>query len=224
MKKIIGYYILFSLFTSTFINASPKETIYNVWPEIDINYKLSKKFNTSFSHQIRYDISNTSIKWFVYNIDCVYKINNHFKISSKYRYKDRIDAKQHGLYGNFFYQLDSKPINFDFRFRYNKKLRFSETENELIRKRDNDHIRSRILFEYKINKKIKPFTGTELFYLINDEKYGSGFDIYRLYLGIEFEIFKKQEIAINWIYEEVFNLGRKNIENIFNIEYSISIN
>ena len=127
------------------------------------------------------------------------------------------------MYSNIFYQSDSKPVNFDFRLRYNKKLRFSETENEFIRKRDDDHIRGRVLLEYKINKKVKPFTGTELFYLINDEKYGSGFDIYRLYLGIEFEVFKKQEIGINWIYEEVFNLGRKNIENIFKIEYSISI-
>ena len=71
---IIGFYIFFFIFLITSINANPKEITYNVWPEIDINYKLSKKFNAGFSHQVRYNITNDIIKWFVYDIDCVYNL------------------------------------------------------------------------------------------------------------------------------------------------------
>ncbi|MEE9574312.1 MAG: DUF2490 domain-containing protein, partial [Candidatus Neomarinimicrobiota bacterium] len=91
-------------------------------------------------------------------------------------------------------------------------------------KRDEEHLRNRMLVEYKITKKFTPYFGAELFYLINNKKYRNGFDIFRYYTGVEYKITSKHYLEFTWIYEEVFNFGQREKENLYKLTVTIKLN
>lgn len=207
-----------------FIYSNPIESDRLLWTDIRLNYKFNKNYKIGIGQQLRYDLNDESRGWQVHDLEISWKLNKKIKLSSRYRFKNRIDAKQHNFYLNFYYHTKKKPITTYYRLRYNKKLRFGKSDDIIYKKRDEDHIRGRLLIKYNLTKKIIPATGVELFYLINNKKYVNGFDIFRYYLGIEFDINKKNTIEIQWVYEEVFNLGKRNKENIIKLQYSVDIN
>lgn len=195
-----------------------------LWTDIQLNYKLSKNYETSYGQQLRYDLNDEALGWQVHNLEISRKINKIIRLSSLYRFKNRLDAKQHSFYLNFYYRNKKKPISLYYRLRYNKKLRFGKSDDTIYKKRDEDHIRGRLLAKYSLAKNIMLATGTEIFYLVNNKKYANGFDIFRYYVGFEFDINKKNTFEIQWVYEEVFNLGKRNKENIIKLQYSVDIN
>jgi len=195
-----------------------------IWTDIHLNYKLSKNYKTSFGQQLRYDMINDFLRWGVYDLEISRKLNKQFRLSSNYRYKIRSDAKQHSFYLNFYYLTKKRTIRTYYRLRYNKKLRFGKNNNTFSRKRDEDHIRGRLLAKYNLTNNITPISGAELFYLVNNQRYTNGFDIFRFYIGIEYDINKKQKVDILWVYEESFDLGKRNKENIIKLQYSVDIN
>ena len=215
--------IVFAILFTALLFSNPSDYERSAWTEIQLNYPISKKIESSLAQQIRYDINMSTIKWHVTDIDLSARFNKNVKISTKYRFKDRFDAKQHGLYGNFYYQTKKQPINIIYRLRYNKKLRYGKTDTAIIKKRDEEHIRNRIIIEYDTKKFFVPYTGVEIFYLVNNDKYKNGFDIFRYYLGFEMNVFKKQKIDISWVFEEVFNFGTLSKENILKVQYSFDI-
>lgn len=195
-----------------------------IWTDIQLNYKLSKNYETSIGQQLRYDKINDFLKWGVYDLEISRKLNKQFRLSSKYRLKIRSDAKQHSFYFNFYYRTNKRTIRTYYRLRYHKKFRFGKSENSIYRKRDEDHISGRLLAKYNLTNNITPITGAELFYLVNNKRYVNGFDIFRFYIGIEYDINKKQTVEIYWVYEESFDLGKRNKENIIKLQYSVDIN
>lgn len=195
-----------------------------LWADIQVNYSISKNYEVSLAQQLRYDINDNFTRWHVTDIDLALKINKRNRVSTKYRFKTREDATQHSLYLNYYYRTQKKPFRLYYRLRANKKLRFDKDNNTLTRRSDEDHLRNRILFKYISKSKFQPYLGTELFYLIGNSEQNSGFDIFRYYLGLEFEISKKHEIELVWVYEEVFNLGNLASENVLKIKYSFDLN
>lgn len=224
MIKKISSLLILPLFLSSPISAQANQTETSLWTDIEIKYQINKKFETSITPQIRYNFTDNSIKWYVADIDLSAKINKKIKTSASYRYKTRDDATQHNLLLNFYFNSRKKPIRPKYRLRYNKKFRYGENEGVLERKRDKDHIRNRVLFEYTKYKKYKPYIGAELFYLIDEINKNFGFDIFRYYLGVEIGLKKKKELEISWVYEEVFNLGNLSREHIFKVGYSFDLN
>lgn len=215
--------VVFVLLLVSSVFSNPSNNKHSIWTEVQINFPLSKKIETNLGKQIRYSFNTNLVKWHVTDLEMAVKINKNFKISTKYRFKNRRDAKQHVLYTNFYYKTKKQKLKFQYRLRYNKKLRYKTMNENILWKRDEDHIRNRIIIEYNINKFLVPYTGLEVFYLVNNDKYSNGFDIFRYYLGVEIDISKKQKVKISWVYEEVFNLGTLTKENIIKVQYSFDI-
>ena len=88
---------------------------------------------------------------------------------------------------------------------------------------DDDHIRNRIIFEYDTKSWLKPFTGAELFYLVNNETYSDRFDVIRLYLGVDIDTFKDQKLTIYYMSEHEFNIFNPNTSNVLGIFYTIDL-
>lgn len=223
MLKTILSLLILVVFLTNQIPAQTNASVTSLWTGFQINYSINKKLETSIAPQIRYSITDNSTKWYVADADFSVKLSKKTQISTKYRFKTREGALQHNLLLNFYYKTRKKPTRLNYRLRYNKKFRFEENVDVLERKRDKDHIRNRLLFEYAKNKKYKPYIGAELFYLIDKTDQIYGFDIFRYYLGVELGLIKKHELDISWVYEEVFNLGNLGSEHIFKVEYSFDL-
>ncbi len=56
-----------------------------IWTDIQLNYQLSKNYETSIGQQLRYDKINDFLKWGVYDLEISRKLNKQFRLSSKYR-------------------------------------------------------------------------------------------------------------------------------------------
>ncbi len=205
------------------IAAEPIENTFVLRTSLDLRYKLTKNFRLDLSPQYHFDFTNNETKWVVFDVDFNYRFNKHFKLSASYRNKSRQIVKQHTIYGSFYYQTNKEPLNLKFRIRYNKKNRFDNVEDNLSRKRDEEHLRVRLIIEMSSFHRIKPYVGTEIFYLVNNNKYPDGFDILRYYIGAKVAVSKKHSVNISWIYEELIDLGKLEKEKIINLKYIFDI-
>lgn len=200
------------------------ETQTSAWANIQANYSFAKRYEVNLAQQIRYSETDSQIRWYVTDINLAAALNNQNRVSTKYRFKTRKDAAQHSLYLDYRYRTQKKPLRLYYRFRVNKKLRFDKEDNSLTRRSDEDHVRNRVLIKYITKSDFRPYLGAELFYLIGNADQKSGFDIFRYYFGLEYELSKKHELELSWVYEEIFNLGNLGSENTLKIKYSFDLN
>ena len=224
-NKLHAIFFILLIFICCRVFGNEPQNEVGLWPGVELSYKINKKITIGVDEQIRYDVNSHKIKWFVTNFDVSTKLNKRARLSTKYRFKKRANASHHSIYLDVNYRTKKRLFRPIYRLRYNKKIRFEKDgSDETFRKRDEDHIRNRLLIEHTGIKNIQPYFGTELFYLVNNEKYGSGFDIFRYIAGVELKIFKKQQIDIRWTFENLFNLGPITKEHIFRIDYEVDLN
>ncbi|ROL62553.1 DUF2490 domain-containing protein [Bacteroidetes/Chlorobi group bacterium ChocPot_Mid] len=196
-----------------------------IWSGLEIEIPITKKLEMSLEHDIRWINWTQTIDWQITDLGLAYSFNKQFKLSASYNYRSRKDNWQHVFNGNFNYDNNFGKFKYSYRLRYQEKYRWKITKKKRLteRKSDEDHIRNRFMLEYDTDMWLTPFTGAELYYLVNNDEYSDRFDVLRLYLGVDIDTFKDQKLTIYYMAEHEFNVLNPNTSNVIGIFYSFSL-
>jgi len=183
-----------------------------VWTEFKIISSISKRFDFKLRQQIRFNNRVTKYKSALTDIGFRYKISKYFRFSALYRLKRFPDKTQHGFYLNFHSKIGYKKFALTHRLRYQKKYG--------VYNMDKDFFRNKLTLEYKMSRKFKPFTTSEIYYRAFYDK-GDRFDKVRFYLGGKYEIDKKRTIKLYYLLQREFNSKNPVQANILGVSYSV---
>ena len=83
-------------------------------------------------------------------------------------------------------------------------------------------IRNKCTVDYKMNKSIKPYISTEIFFPFNEDSVQ--LDEYRMSFGLTVDINKKNSMKIFYIFKkEDLTESDTNVTNIFGLSYSLKL-
>ncbi len=193
------------------------------WGSFTLDLPVYKDFEIGVSREIRLYNNWNDIKWHITDINLKYDFTKYFNLSFKYRYKYFNKEWQKVYYLSTYFKFKVRKIKIDYRLRLQKKNRFEQKTDYIRYKMDQDYIRNRILLEYDTDYWIKPYSGIELFYLLDNEKYSDRFSILRYYLGVAIDIAKKHNIELFYIYEREFNIKNPLTSNVIGINYKYKL-
>ncbi len=182
-----------------------------LWTEYEITSSISKRFDFKIGQQVRFDEGITKFKSSLTDIGFRYKLSKYFRFTSLYRLKRFPDKTQHGFHLNFYSKISYKKFEFAHRLRYQKKYGS---------KRDQDYVRNRLTFKYRISKRFRPFTASEIYYRTFYDR-GDRFSKSRFYLGGEYKFDKRRAIRIYYLLQREMNMKNPVQANILGISYAV---
>ncbi len=206
-------FFLLVVFSAFILNVHAKTKNFGTWIELDFSEKFMKKFELSFSPEIRLQ-DNFTVDEYMFDGKFSYKPVKFFEIAAIYRVN--IDVKESGneTLGRFAFDATFKKdfgrIESSLRTRYTN---YFELDND---DPDKKYLRPRFKFEYDVKgNKIKPFVSYELFRNLADKE----FDKSRFDVGASRKVGKNSKVGVYYRLQNYFS--DKNSIHILGLEYGI---
>jgi len=165
-----------------------------ILPKVEMLSKV--QLRTAFHGQdVFYSIAQAGLR---------YKIHKQVSMAGSIRYSLGTNKFSESEYSSFQDKMrytaetkfTSKRFSSGVRLSYRVRYQHSKT-----RKGNNkDYLRNKLILQYKLNKEVKPYIGTELYFRFGENEVQRG----RLYLGSDFKLFRK-EAELSYIFEGDFD-------------------
>ncbi len=193
IPKSAGLFVL--LLAGQMVSAQEINNEVEYRSELDLNYKLSKKFKISFTPEIRFNESFNSDKY-LFEGGLTFKPVKFLALEGTYRYvinprteKETEYYKRHALSAKAEKKLGR--FNTGFRIRYTND---ADDENT-----DEIFLRYKFSVEYNIPKcKLTPEIGTEAFHQLGND---GGMYKMRYSAGIDYKLFKNNYLGISYKFD-----------------------
>ena len=154
----------------------------NILPKLEIDGKV----------QLRKRINQSKAYYSIVQAGLAYDISENITVSGSFRYStapggfdeeinDDINEKMRYT-ANFI--LGTKRFNNDIKIR--NRLRYQHSV--VISDDDRDYIRNKLIIDYKLTKRMKPYVAVEPYLLLEEQRLRK----LRFYLGSEFELFSNE--------------------------------
>ncbi len=220
--------VLFSFFWFTgIIYLHAQESDFQLWPQIELGYNLSKKIKESLEEEIRLRENASLMKKELTDVGLTYKINKALRLSLKYRleltWKNPSEKSwRNGLYLDISLREKIQRLQFDYRLRFQSPK--VETLSEFSEGRELFINRHKASLSYNIKgipltpsvegEIFVPFTRKEPL-IINE---------YRLWAGFEYAFNKRNSIGIKYGIQREINVSDPLTAYIVALKYSCDLN
>lgn len=186
--------VLFSVFYLSFGFNQVNDAGY--WSELELEKKINLRSSVSLSENIRLIENFTRVSTHFTQLSYKYKILSNLNVALSYRFAQRFKYDETMNYRNRFmldlnYEIKLKKLNIGFRERYQRQY------EDAMRNNWNEPIstfRSKINFEYDLEKKYKPYFSAEVF--LKDFKMLNNL---RFCLGASYKFNKKISLTLAYI-------------------------
>lgn len=202
---------------------SQNNTVFQLWNEVGLAYKLDKKQSLAFDLQTRHDANG--LKTFFPQFSYRYKINKHIRPSLDYRFvSDRNKSGnfelKHRLNSNLQLSYNFDHLELDFRFRYQyARTRFVEdTEPEF-----GAALRYKTSIAYAIKKHdLKPKVSMELFTSPMEGQIGYHLNRIRWNFGLSYDLKGPHSVEVAYLYDRRINSPGALNRAVLNFTYGFS--
>lgn len=221
--------LLFFLFASLSSYSQTKDAL--LWTGIGLDYNLSKKISFKYETQLRLDKNISSLKTYYNELSANYEPIKYFKVGGTYRYsrqnKTEHYENSHRICINTSYTVPLKELNLRFKLRARYQFKFDRLTqiNNTIYPDFGNMFRLKFNVKYKNDafKRIQPYAFYELFKSLDNDNYTEGrLSAYRIGLGLDFDLPKRQEISVKYIYEGE-NSSVPSISHIYLVQYNYTL-
>lgn len=186
-----------------------------LWSFLSIDIELVKHLEFNYENEFRINKNISEFQQDIQNFGLSYDITKFWDAGIISRFRFREDVTEYDLIAQSSVNFDIKPVEFDFRLRFQKKFLEEGFEE--------DYLREKLSIRYQDFKDFEPFINGELFYKVNGA-YSGQFEKMRLYAGLNFDLPDKQEITLQYIYEHEFDVPKPLRSNILSVGYKVSFN
>lgn len=216
MKQLLIVFFVFGIYTSTFAQIEEKGEVDNeLWVGYSAKIKLSEKWKLGLKTQQRYNDNFTGLKLNFMAVNLGYKVNKHIGLRTDYRHTWRPEKRNLKRY-TFDFLAKKKIKKYKLRLEYRSRflLNIAHYTGETT-----SDFRNKLSLSSKLNKKIVPFVGYELFYELYEFE---RIDAHRFTAGVNWRLKKNLDLKTYLRFDREVNRDTPNRQRIIGIILSQS--
>lgn len=180
------------------------------WIQAGAEFDLTKDLELQVSLMARPEIyPDYTLTQYNTEIGLAYAWNKHWKAGLEGRFGLDEGFPESRLAASVRYRDGLGPWELQWRM----KAQIQWTQFELPEK----ELRNRFLLGYEINKHLMPYLAAE--YFLTADHAETSFREYRYMAGAEYELNKKQDLELTYIYSNAWNTGNQNIRHIASLSW-----
>lgn len=203
---------------------SQNSTVFQVWSEAGLSYKIDKNQSLAFDLTTRHGAGG--LQTFFPQISYRYKVNKYFKPSIDYRFigsstDEGNFSYQHRINGNlqFAYDLDRLQLGLRFRYQYSTNRLGNNYEPEF-----GQALRIKPSFAYDVkNTDLEPQVSMEFFTGPMDGQVGYHLNRIRWSFGVGYTFDGPHNIEIAYLYDQRINSPGSLNRAILNLSYGYNL-
>jgi hypothetical protein len=222
--RILLLSILFILVLVQPFMVNGQENDFQLWTDISVNKKITRKWDLSFEQNLRFGNNVTQLSKSYSNLSASYAVANYLKLSVMYRFvvRNKTDYYGHGHSFAFDATLKQKLSRFKVSMRNRFMLKYSDILSSDQGKIPDRYYRTKIELTYNIRKiPVNPSVSVESFLLIPKGD-PLTFDAIRTAFGLNYPFNKHQELDMYWLNEWGINSEAGINDFVLGISYSYS--
>ena len=192
-----------------------------LWMSVNLEKKLTPAFSVLFTQEVRLNENMTEAGTIFSEPGVSYRFSKRFKAGMAYRFtlKRRLDdtyERRHGWYIQGFYRESLKPVQLDFRLRYQSRYDDAFTSAEATI--PENHFRTKLTLKYDLQKKFEPYIYSETFFQ-TCTTVSHSFDQLRLCAGIEFSFNRKHMVDLHYLFCRAYNVKNPETDYVVGVGY-----
>ncbi len=200
----------FCLFMPCVYGADDSES----WTSVSFEKKLPHSLRLEFKQELKLDDQLSNFKQTFSELSLSYKVFDGFSFQIPYRYSTYENKIKQRLSIGSSYKYSFKLLSLKYRARIQRTFEKGEDSKDMIR--------NKCTVDYKMNKSIKPYISTEIFFPFNEDPVQ--LEEYRMSFGLTVDIIKKSSIKIFYIFKKEDPTKLDPVEtNVFGLSYSLKL-
>jgi hypothetical protein len=197
----------------------------NIWFGYGLKMDITKKFDVSMESQARFYRNASTFSQYYNEASLGYRIVKGVDIGLDYRYSRKYN-------GDYYYNQNRISLGASYKFKldmgldFKVKSRYQFNFNRLsvvngISPEYRHMFRQAFSIDYKHPnfKLLAPFIATEFFFALSPTNTTSSVDSYRIKVGVDIDLPKRQTIGVFYMYEHE-NRSLDNINHIYGAQYN----
>jgi len=200
----------FCLFMPCVYGADDSES----WTSVSFEKKLPHSLRLEFKQELKLDDQLSTFKQTFSELSLSYKVFDGLSFQIPYRYSTYENKIKQRISIGSSYKYSFKTISLKYRARIQRTYERGEDSEDMIR--------NKYTVDYKMNKSIKPYISTEIFFPFNEDPVQ--LEEYRMSFGLTVDIMKKSSIKIFYIFkkEDLTKIDPVEI-NVFGLSYGLKL-
>lgn len=196
-----------------------------IWLKASVEKKISRKWSAEFASSIRIDENYSRIHAYFGDLGITHKFNKHLFLGGGIRHST--NRRTSGR----FERRERIYLDLTYRYKIQKKyilqgrVRYQRQYTDVWRSEgwDNqsDYLRGKFQLAFDLDKKYRPYLGSEIFYQIKFNK--NEFNRVRYEAGIEYEVNKYHSFDLYYLIQREFNEPNPTRSYIIGIGYKLTI-
>jgi opacity protein-like surface antigen len=192
-----------------------------LWLSAGVNKKISKNLSATVNPEIRLNENMSELSRFYIDAGLNYKIVKNLKAGAYYRFiatrkLDNSYQSQHRFYGELQYKFKYRKITTTYRLRYQSQYKDHGAGVDFTT--SSNYFRNKVSVKYNTKKRWTPNAEGELWTDVKNKIN----DNYRVGLGIDYEINKRQSLNISYLINREFNVSNPATSYIVFLGYDFS--
>lgn len=199
-SKLTLLFTILSLFTC--FNAVSQVNDAGLWMSVNLEKKVSGNIRLALSEEVRLFENFSEVGSYFTEISGEYKLSKSFDGGVGYRFtnRKRLDdsfSKRHRYFLELSYKKKLNKLNTSFRLKYQSQYKdIYSSESGSV---PDNYLRTKVGLKYDTDKKYVPFLNGEMYFNTNSPE-GWLFDNYRITAGIEYELTKRSQVELKYIF------------------------
>jgi hypothetical protein len=219
--------LLYTLFFVSFCfqTFSQVEKDFAIWPNLNIEKKINKRFHVHNKQQIRFNENASRLDNAYNRVGITYKQNPSLNYSFSYVFSlknkpEIIDKRNRFLVDVTFKKKIYRTLSFYYRSRTQVQfVNYYSSTNGTIPEWD---WRNKFTLKLKYYN-LKPYISTEVLYNFKDSEGFDDFKRTRYYVGCEFMINQKESFQIYYLFQHQYNVRTPTDSYVLGLGYNIEI-
>lgn len=211
MKIKSLYIVLF--FAVLWLPALAQNKDFGVWTGVKVSKDITKEWKIIGEVQSRFNQNATSWASNYFQVESSYKVAKFYKIAVAYRFTNRAEAAENRIDvdQNFKYKIQHN--SFQIRLKYQNSFTSSGS--------DEQRIRVRFKYSYKVNKKFKPYLKAQYFYTLKNDY--SDWDQQRYGIGTLLRVAKRNYVDVFYNFDFEKNVANPDAKYILGVKYKLEL-
>lgn len=216
MKKRIVLCVLMIVFVCA-VSGEKDDSNVEFWPSVGIDFKPAKGLKVYLEKQLRYENKFTYMESDLSELGLRYRLNKllDFRVNYRFVYRPNSNQNRNRLDANLYLNLRWNA------FKISNRSRIQKEYIETLDHKDSElEFRNRLRLTFRMNKKIRPYFGGEIFIGLGED--ADDQNKFRLTAGTDWKVRKRVTLTLFYHYQKFLESTKSKQSHIIGFKFNYS--